>query len=224
MSGLAVAKDITATAMANRFTKYQPESERTVRKVEVVEDETLKQLKKAWKAVVYNQDVGYDFEQALKLVAGSRYSAADVEKLSLVLAEFQDEGDFSEKAGHFLSALINNGNDADYVIHTAHLAGPLDALGFRNTKNITVYGDVGLSLAGSMTGGSITVKGNADNDVGCYMEGGIIIIEGNAEGYDIGVYMTGGEIHVEGEMVPLCDVIKMIHGKIFHKGELIVDK
>ena len=236
-------------AAGSRFGRYKPEEEKEVCKVEVKEDKVLKQLKAAWKG--YDHDPcsggrivedasGELYNRALARIKGLDYSAKDVENFSIALAEFQDEKGFSDNAGVFLSALINNGRDTDYVIHTRHLSPGIQALGCENTKNITVDGDVearvGLHMKGGsitvngtviwgvgyvMQGGSITVNGDAGDWVGNSMEGGSITVNGDAR-YGVGNTMKGGEIHLEGDYHDVSQTIK--GGKVYHKGVLIVDK
>jgi formylmethanofuran dehydrogenase subunit C len=184
--------------MANKFGKYRPEEEKAVRKVEVVEDETLKTLIAAWKAYPFAPVAGKTYEHALETVKPLEYSASDVESFSIMLAEFQNEKDFTIRAGLFLSALINQGKDRDYVIRTAHLEVPLDYICYQNTKNITVKGDAGDWCGGDMKGGSITVNGNAGARVGGYMKDGAITVKGNS-GAIAGERMEGGSITVNGD-------------------------
>ena len=210
-------------AVSGRFGKYRPEEERDVRKVAVEKDQVLEQLKAAWKR--YDCDVCKFlpkelYQIALKQVKGLVYSAKDVEKFSLALAEFQDEEWFSLKAGYFLSALINNGRESEYTIHTRHLGQKIDELGHGNTKNITVNGDVGRTVGHEMKGGTIHVEGDMDGNAGWAMEGGTIILEGNA-GPAVRWLMAGGEIHLNGGYKSISK--DPDGGKIYHKGKLIWD-
>ena len=211
-----------ALALGSKFDNYKPEEEKEVRNVEVKEHEVLKQLKDAWgrhkatSLITPHRPPSYGYEQALETVRNLSYSAADVEKFSLVLAEFQDEENFPNRAGAFLSALINNGKDTDYIIHTQHLGKKIHSIGRANTKritvngavgntigsemksgSITVNGDVGYAVGEAMECGKITVNGDAGYGVGWGMEGGIIIVNGNA-GDEVGGAMSGGSITVNG--------------------------
>ena len=229
-------------AAGSKFEKYKPEEERDVRKVTVERDAALEQLIAAWKKYDY-VSTPYHVEaylNALKRIKGLDYSSKDVENFCIALAGFQDEKSFSDKAGHFLSALINNGKDTEYVINTRHLTVEIHGLGHRNTKSITVNGNAGAQVGAYMEGGSITVNGNAGEYVGLDMKRGSITVNGNANqhvGYEmeggcitvngdadwgVGAYMGGGEIHIEGDCKGLSEQIE--GGKIYHKGVLIVDK
>lgn len=238
------------TAASKKFSRYKKEDEKAVRKTDVRQDKVLEQLKRAFKAINIFDELAKDGDIRLSdayeaistasVVTSLRCSSKDIEKFSLVLVEFQRERWFSDKAGLFLSALINNGDDNDYMIHTANLEWSVGNLGYKNTKNIVVRGDVGDNIGESMGGGTITVEGDACNFVGYWMEGGDIRIRGNVDemagwlmkggtitvegdaGISVGYGMFGGVIHLEGGYSDIGDRIK--GGKIYHKGELIVDK
>ncbi|NYZ74129.1 hypothetical protein H0O00_03225 [Candidatus Micrarchaeota archaeon] len=233
-----VVPDAPALAMANRFGRYKPEEEKPVRKVEVVKDETLKKMKKAWKSFRYTRlRSGDSYLNALASIERLEYSASDIKNFSIAIAEFQDEKDFSEKAGFFLSALINNGKDQDYIIHTKHLAVPLDSIGCENTKNITVEGNAGDNAGDGMRGGIITVNGNAHYGAGNSMIGGTITVNGDA-GEHVGIWMIGGAIvanknagdnvgyEMRGGVITVmgdasCDVgYRMEGGRIYVWGEI----
>jgi len=210
-------------------------------KLEAREAEVLRQLKITWKKFEYAEAKHKEnYKNIAAHLKGTRYSAKDVENFSLALAEFQRETYFPEKAGFFLSALINNSRDADFVIHTRHLSQRIDNLGYGNTKNITVEGNAGYAVGYAMKGGTITVNGNADfvlgfgmkagaiivngnagSDIGWGMQGGAITVNGNAEA-GVGDVMFGGEIHLNGKHKGLGN--RILGGKIYHNGKLIVDK
>ena len=231
-------------ALGSKFDKYKPEEEKDVRKQEVTLDPVLEQLLKAWhryRMPTAEPDRYYAALMDLHILKKTKYSAKDVERFSLLLGEYQNEANFPEKAGLFLSALINRGKDRTYVIHTRHLTMPPEQLGFMNKKNIIVEGDVGDAVGHVMAGGTITVNGNAGDSVGEGMGPGTITVNGNAGwgigesmeggtitvngdgGDSIGLHMTDGEIYVAGNLGKL-DINGIESGKIYHKGKLIVDK
>jgi len=193
-------------ALAGRFGKYKPEEEKEVRKIDVKEDKVLKQLKAAWRKFKHigppnlrriEEIYEYPYRHALKQVKGIRYSAKDVESFTLALIGFQREKNFSERAGYFLSALINNCRDTEYVVHTQHLVKKINYLGFKNTKNIVVNGNMGHSIGKCMKRGSITLNGDVGERVGWDMKDGTIIVNGNAD-VELGCGMEGGSISVNG--------------------------
>jgi len=233
-------------AVSKRFGRFKDEDEKAVRTPAIVRDETLEQLTDAWKRFgAKYKEINWSWLEegpikkyygiALSLISDIHYSTQDVEKFSIALAEFQDTDFFAFKAGLFLSALINNCPESEFVIHTSHLYGIVSFLGFYNKKNISVDGDIGDNLAKYMSGGKITVQGNAGNNAGiqmnggeivingnsdlnpgCRMKGGKITVKGNAEGY-AGIDMKNGEIVVEGDCC-CCVGDGMKGGKITFKG------
>lgn len=197
------------------FSRYRPEKERAVRMPEVVENATLRQLKDAWRRFVRAAYEGEEIEHtdepsmvyytAIRILKAIDYSAKDVEKFSVALAEFQDDvfdyNSFVYNAGLFLSALIGNCPDSDFVIHTRHLTNPPRYIGFRNTKNVTVEGSVEDYSGEKMASGRITINGDA--------------------GVGLGHDMEGGEIHLEGRCKLISASANLQYGKIFHRGKEI---
>jgi len=189
-------------AASGRFGGYRREPLHDVRMLIVESSPALDELKKAWagykcpdiRREYFSQEQIY--AKILDRIKTSKYSATDVEEFSIALVEFQNEANFSYKAGFFLSALINNCQEDKFVIHTAHLEH-IDHLGFCNTKNITVDGDVGDFVGRQMKEGTITLIGNAHDFIGSRMEGGVITVAGNAGDWS-GYKMRGGTIIVRG--------------------------
>lgn len=183
---------------SKRFGRYKTEQEKAVRKSDVKEDEVLESLKEAWKRFHFKQTEPHTtYSKAFEQVRDLVYSTKDVEKFSVFLEELQDEDVFSDKAGYFLSALINNGSDDDYTIHTSHLSRPIHFLGFRNKKNVLVEGDLGDYAFTRMERGNFTVNGDACDRAGHRMNSGEVLIRKNA-GYRLGDKMFGGRITLEG--------------------------
>lgn len=233
-------KNISRTAASKKFSRYKKEEEKMVKRFEATKNEVVEQLKGLWGACRYS--VGYDdafHDMVLNLLRdkGPEYSSEDVEMFSIVLAELQDEKLFSHKGGLFLSALVNNGKDSNYVIHTAQLE-LINYLGFKNIKNLVIKGDVhgwagGLMEAGSIVvegkagnligfrgkGGTITVEEDVGDGTGQWLKGGTIIVNGNAGGW-VGKDMEGGTIIVKGSVTPLLGPVgnEMAGGKIRIRG------
>jgi hypothetical protein len=198
------AADAPVLAIGGRFGKFGPEQEKASRKAEVKETEAIRQMKAVWRTWRYDKlwyDERNEFENhcaILQIVENLQYSAIDVEGFSLMLEEFQNENNFEEKAGIFLSALINSGNDSDYIIHTRHLTYIPACLGCFNEKNIIVKGDAGDNIGKNMRGGSITIEGNAGNQIGWRMKDGSITVGGDI-GLQVGLKMKNGSITVRGD-------------------------
>jgi formylmethanofuran dehydrogenase subunit C len=182
-----------------RFGRYKTEKERAVRKSDVKEDKTLRQLKDAWRNFVWGKPYSSmdTYSYILSDIEGINCSSEDVERFNLALAEFQDEDRFPLKAGLFLSALINTGKDAEYRLHTEHIERRIESLGFMNTKKLVILGPAGSSVGHSMRSGEILVKGDAAERAGDAMRGGKLEIEGNA-GRNPGWIMGAGTILVRG--------------------------
>jgi hypothetical protein len=192
--------DASALAIGGKFKRFGPEKERAVGKAEIKEDETLKQLKDiyAWLRQPAICKLDCDVVPiALDALKGVAYSAADVADFSIALAEFQEDN-FSFYAGRFLSALIANGKDEEFIIPTMHLSVPLEGLGTGNTKRIIVEGPGGVALGYEMRSGSIEVRGDVDHWCGQGMDGGSIAVYGNAGGA-AGLCMSGGTITILGD-------------------------
>jgi len=230
-------------AVSKRFGMYKDEEKKAVLAPDVKKDEVLERIKEEWAKLDPDRNIGGRYIDGRAAVWSMQIrldiSPEDVERFSLVLAEFQDEEAFSVKAGTFLSALINRGKYSDYVIHTGHLTNRIDVLGFENEKNILVRGNVGNAVGGHMKKGLLVIEGDVTTRVGVVMKDGLIEVMGNAgaetgyslnggkimvkgnSGDKVGDHMIGGEIHIEGK---IGSIGKVVHGKIFHKGKLIVDK
>jgi hypothetical protein len=246
--------DTPALAIGRKFNRFKNEEEKASWKTDVKESKVIEQIREIWRQFEFvtvlvpeeyggGKTINYEMsnDRVLDLLKDFRCSAQEVAAFAVGLAELQEEKNFSDKAGFFLSALIIYGKDDDYLIPTKHLHNPISYLGRGNNgKNITVEGDVGPLLGIVMTagtivvngnarsgpgtgmkGGGITVNGNVWADVGSNMEGGSITVNGNVR-YNVGYGMKNGEIRLEGDYESLSSNIE--GGKIFHKGRLIFSK
>lgn len=195
----------SATAMGKKFGRYKEEIGKAVRKADVKHSKGLQGIIKAWKAYKRDERSGDTYRPPSDCLKGLDYDAGDVEKFCVAIADFQDyflniDGSVntsrSEDLGRFISALVNDGKDDDYVIITRHLRMPIHHLGYQNTKNVTIEGDAGNLLGTDMEDGTIRVKGNVGEYAGCGMKGGRIAM--NNAGAEAGYQMKGGEILIEG--------------------------
>jgi len=143
----------SALAIDNRFGRYGPEETHPTRAVQVNRDKAMDGLAELYRKLPPTK--------LYPLLKNHGYSAAEVERFSLAIELFRAESDFRDKAGHFLSALINTGKDADYVVHTAHMDAPINFLGTYNTKKILVKGNAGDHLGDHMQCGEIIVDGRS---------------------------------------------------------------
>jgi len=196
----------TTLALGSKFGKYKPEAEREVRKVDVKEDEVLKQLKAAFVDFYHGSSQNIlpppvlpllprSIGHAELLIKDVNYSAADVGRFSVALDEFQDMKDFGEVAGQFLSVLINTRREEQFIIYLGHLSVPISHLGYRNVGNIIVKDGYHAEIGEEMLGGAIIVEGGADI-VGESMKGGCIEVNGGCG--RVGQAMSGGSILING--------------------------
>src|SRR5208283_1236224 len=206
----------TRLAASSRFGPFKPESEQRIRSVLVQQDPKLEAMMAAWKSVEYSgQNSGECYGNCVTAVRNLDYSAKEVERFSLSIAEFQNEDGFGKKFGLFLSALVNTSQEDEFVIHTTNL-DCIDFIGYRNEKEVIVKGNCDRGIGSEMKGGSIQVEGNAE-EIGAGMEYGKITVKGNAGG-KIGWFMKGGEITVDGNAgeVGRC----MFNGSITVAGDV----
>jgi len=184
-------------AASRRFDGFKTETENAVRKAkEMKTDQTIERMKKAFaqcRLTGDRQAAGYD--KVDFCTRNLMFRAKDLETFSIAMADLQDDIDFLRKAGFFLSALINQSDDKEFVIHTSHLSRPIDSLGYCNKKIVIVNGDVGDLVGAHMRAGTILVEGNASDSAGSYMKGGSLDIKGNARNW-LGSWMEGGLITV----------------------------
>ena len=212
---------------ADYFKRYRREKPQAVREIKVEEDQTLKQITEAWKKFKPGLNEGKARTKAKELLSNIRFTAKDIEKFSLALEAFQDEKNFEWKAGYFLSVLISCCNDNDLTIHTYHLSVRINCPAYRNTKNVTINGDVGIRIGDNMTQGRIIVKGNCGAYLGSNMKGGTVIVEGDVGSW-AAVGMKGGVLHFNGDRTGFSKLFlrfskypQLDKVKIYHKGKLI---
>jgi len=196
-AAFAVERKSSVLAASSRFKGFRSEPLHDVRIHEVRSDPILEEMKKIWIACKYEKIVLWHNAKILARISDLEYSAKDVENFSMMLALFQNESDFSDNSGSFLSALMCKCREDNFVIHTSHLSELIGKLGYRNTKNFTVDGDVGRAVGEEMKAGTIIVNGNAGEFVGYKMSGGAITVEKDA-GEFVGCLMQGGKIVVKG--------------------------
>jgi formylmethanofuran dehydrogenase subunit C len=204
------------TAAASRFRSFAPEAEKEVREAEVQRSPIIDKMRKRWEGMGFSESIDErdkSYRECLDAISGLEYSAKDVESFSLVLFEYKHDGAWTMKPGMFLSALINEGREYDYTVHTTGIENFL-LLGYRNRKHVVIDGDGGSDLAESMEKGRIEVKGSAGHDCGRNMEGGSIIIEGDMGDF-CGAQMIDGLIRVRGDAGKNC-------GHLKRKGTIIV--
>ena len=230
VSHTPAARHETSLAADRRFLLYKPEKGQIVRRQDIIENKALKQLALAWKEYLIGLNsvpLPNTYDKALDLVKDLKFSAADIQKFVIGLTLFQELDRFPAKAGVFLSALINSCTDREFLINVRHLSVPLFCFGYRNTKIVTVEGNLIGEVGYYMKSGTIIVNGDVlggrdihpTTHIGACMEGGKIVINGNSHGNGIGASMRDGEIHLNGDHMHVASNI--FGGSVYHKGKLI---
>jgi len=201
--------DVPQLAVSKRFGQYKKEEKKEERKADrSVESENFKRLVSLFQEIKIKPRAGWSNEQydmrrfysiynwirnsALEL----DYSAEDVAAFCSSINRFDKEAGPKLEISAYLSALIKAGRETEYLLPLNHTDGDFPYLGFENTKNITIVGDVD-SIGNRMKDGLITVHGWGGH-VGQDMRGGRIIIHGDCDG--AGSQMRGGEIIVNGRI------------------------
>jgi hypothetical protein len=114
---VGIGKRPDVLAASSKFGTFKPETERNVRKHDVVTNPSLEAMRSAWRKVDSYTFPDSDFDDPDYLMSYARiyktvkklgYSAKDVEEFSIALGEFRDADMFAFKAGYLLSVLMNN--------------------------------------------------------------------------------------------------------------------
>lgn len=232
MHEMAAARVLAAPAMASRkFNGFKPETHVPIRKEKIAKNKTYQALLEMWNTLEIQED-SYDgnfseieeYFLGLKRILSNEpmdVHSQDIQAFCLVLPglmKFSVSVWYTTKAGVFLSALIDACPENKITLTLPESEKPLDMLGYRNRKNLTINGTAGKMLGHEMICGSITVNGDSGIMAGSLMQNGTIRINGDA-GDELGICMEGGEIHVWGEICGWPD--STAAGKIFHKGILL---
>jgi len=196
------------------------EQEQEKREFDVDQNPVLEEMCKGFEAVLpHTSRVNHElYELCMKQITNS-YRAKDIERFSVVLAQYQFDPWFDFGAGVFLSALVNQCPDENVTLFTKHLKNDMQGIGYENDHTLVVQGNAGAYLGQCMTAGEIVVIGNVGLYVGASMQGGIIRVEGDAEKY-VGCGMFDGVIQIGGQMEINGEHMK--GGDIYHKDKLIV--
>ena len=196
------------------------QEERTDSKIKVEVNPILEQLVEIYEGWLKEQSqvcYGNDCKLSMDKTKGLGYSSRDITSLCLRLKIYESHKYFDD-SGVFLSALINNCNDAEFLLITLHLNKKLNFIGYKNTKKIIVKGCTQNWAGLEMSGGIIIVEENTKDFTGNYMSDGNIIIKGKT-GENTGSYMTGGVIRVAGKIESISELF--VGGKIYCENKLI---
>ena len=157
---------------------------------------------------------GYTTLDAVEYARSHYYTQKDIQKFLDSFSVFLGIDDVHVVAGFFLSALINECKQDNLVLSVKNAPG-ISVLGYRNTRNFTINGDVGDQTGLDSISGSITINGNSGLVLGYFMTGGTLTINGNAGRY-LGSHMKGGKITVNGNT-------EIETARCMHDGEIMVN-
>jgi formylmethanofuran dehydrogenase subunit C len=196
------------TAVSKRFGRYKDEKGKAVRNADITESEGLNQLislcqglkikaRKGQSQEQYDRGRFYHiYDRIGRSASQIEYLTEDVFAFSLMVERFDGNEGPKLELSAFLSAVINAGRETDYSLSLFHTDGDFPFLGYRNTKNIIIDGDIG-SIGEEMIGGHIAVNGSVRH-TGQFMRDGCIIINGDCG--SLGSQMKGGKIVVKGSV------------------------
>ncbi len=125
----------------------------------------------------------------------------DITLFSLGLEHYESNVHF-EATGFFISAVINYHHEQTktkgiYTLFTKDLTKKVDGIGYHNSANIEIIGDVGNRIAWYMDGGRLSIKGNVLSFCCKNLRNGTVIIEGNAS-RRFCLNMSGGNVFLKG--------------------------
>ena len=156
-------------SMLNKFINgLGKQQERKTDEIKVEKDVVLEQLVGVYCDWLREQKTlswKSDYSLGLNKINGLEYSCKDITKLCLKLKDYEQKERF-ERSGLFLSALINNCKDLEFLLLTDHLKKEIICIGYKNFKNIIIQGNTGRGTGWHMQEGIIKVQGNTGYDTG----------------------------------------------------------
>jgi glutamate synthase domain-containing protein 3 len=183
------------TAARRKFGGYKPDKPKIIREVKVEETETFRKLKQSAAKSLDLHSKGKG-NYAHNFLRHLDYSAEDVERLSIALADFESHESF-RFLGDFLATAVRCGQDSEYVIHASHLKTAFSSFGPLNIsgKHVEFFGSAD-TICNKMSGGSLIIHpgGSRIKFLGAQMKGGSITIIGESNVGNLGIRMHGGEI------------------------------
>ncbi len=187
----------SVSSASHRFKGYKPEPEIAMRLPEIKRDPIFKFILRAWQKAYFDGSAEEYADVVDSLLNGRQFTAKDVESFNLALAEHQKEGSFAERAGLFLTVLMNKAREQEFEVRTGHLDIMPAYLCYKFRKTAVIRGNAGRYLAFKMMGGSVTLEGSAASECAEQMRGGSLLVRGDCGNF-LGGYMGGGSVVVEG--------------------------
>ena len=208
-------------AISDPFGRYKPESEHSVNIPDIREDKTLKRLVGAFQCFMLSEpepraEREYDQAHSIIFPLRSNYAAKDITTFSIAFAKFQNMVFFEDRAGPFISALIDNCADKEITIITEHLAQMLNYFGYYDIKHVVIKGSIGESCC-PFNLGTVDIEGHVGHQCGLKNKA-TINIKGNT-GTIFG-YGNKGKLNVGGRIGSLGGDIGT--GDIYESGKQIV--
>ena len=213
------SQDLLTASALKQFGKYKKEENVEKRSLDLKVSKGLERILHVWRRFppLYDDFVP-DIEWHMRLKKAVRridFTEEDIRKFNISLLQYEnvphksdEEYGFSEKAGIFLSALINEAKETDFMLNLGIFEKGMTCLCVQNKKNVVIQNDgTGclIHLGEYMVKGNISVSGNVHDGIGAYMKGGEnLMVEGNA-GEVSGYQMIGGTIHISGDCAKALD-------------------
>ncbi len=155
------------------------------------------------------------FSIAHDIIGNFHFSAKTIEQFCFELSKYEQDGLFIY-TGVFLSALTETSKD-DYFKLFIKTRSKIKQIGYRNKKNIKVFGNAGDSFGAYMEKGVLCIAGSVDDFLGYSLNGGKIKVLGNAGGAT-GNDSLGGSIYVSGNIKQICPSCM---AKVYKKGKQV---
>jgi len=236
----------TCRAMASgRFGHFKPETEKKNRQADIRKGPALKRILEAWHSIDLDSPSGSlrcgratieIYDTVADRLSGINARQTDIDAFIAYLKVRESDHHDADKAGLFLSALVNTGCQKSYRIDLRGMA-QLNQVAFRNCKRITVqcykgeyfasYNAAQVTIRGNVfgvaigqTGGKTVVHGDCIH-VATKLMGGEVIVLGSAE--NVGFMMQGGRVDIKGRVEPVIDENHIQFGEAMEGGEISVN-
>ncbi len=180
-------EEVTDLALLTKRKSVRP-SEPTI--VANVKRNASEDLVKLWDSLEF-RNTEQCYRDACELAKTVDYDSIDISGFITKIAGSNDR-----KTGLFISALLNHGDEAEYIIDVRDLGRP-SLIGFRATSRVTIVGNCGPHAGKEQIGGELTFKDDTDYGAAAWKSGGTTIIEGSSGDFT-GLCMRGGDLIVLG--------------------------
>jgi hypothetical protein len=197
---------------------FVQQEERGSRKVDSVKqsknilllEDGLKHVLSQNNAIYHKNDSGFSFagpsdfeEWSSDFFKASKFDAKqitplDIETLCLRFPNFEDHKYFHERAGVYLSWLVNHSNGAKFTLNLHGINDQMQHVCWGNKKIVTVFGNVDSFFCANMVSGKVVLHGNCTDSAAIWLSRGSVTIIGNASDH-AGYHMRSGKLTIEGD-------------------------